>query len=98
MQCPKCGARTEVVEKRGEYRDRRCTSTDCRLDFTTQERVMKPRQPAVKPRQHGRLCARTRAALTEAPPVSRLSGEFRATAGGHSAAAEFKPLANPQKG
>jgi hypothetical protein len=37
MRCPKCGGDTEVIEKRGPFRDRRCLRTDCRFDFTTRE-------------------------------------------------------------
>jgi hypothetical protein len=52
--CPMCGSRTEVSEKRGPFRDRRCTNPACRLDFTTREHVMAPREER-------RKCARTRA-------------------------------------
>ena len=37
MRCPKCGAVTEVNEKRGPYRDRRCMNPACRFDFSTYE-------------------------------------------------------------
>jgi hypothetical protein len=37
MRCPKCGAVTEVTEKRGLYRNRRCLNPACRFDFTTCE-------------------------------------------------------------
>lgn len=68
MDCPQCGAPTEVSEKRGPFRDRRCTSAVCRLEFTTREHIMQPRKQVVKPRQHGRLCARTRATQIDVPP------------------------------
>jgi hypothetical protein len=37
MRCPKCGGDTEVVEKRGPFRDRRCLRSRCRFGFTTSE-------------------------------------------------------------
>jgi hypothetical protein len=55
MHCPDCGAATEVNEKRGPFRDRRCTNQSCRFEFTTCESV-------IPNRNRGRLCARTRAA------------------------------------
>jgi len=61
MFCPQCGARTEVSEKRGIFRDRRCTNAACHLDFTTRENVLTLRE-------HRRLCARTRATHIETPP------------------------------
>jgi hypothetical protein len=67
MKCPQCGAPTEVSEKRGPFRDRRCTSTGCGLTFTTREQVVRPRKQEVRPGEHGRLCARTRATQIEAP-------------------------------
>jgi hypothetical protein len=51
--CPICGARTQVNETRGPFRDRHCTNSVCGLDFTTREEVMTQRGL-------GRLCARTR--------------------------------------
>jgi len=53
MICPLCGARTQVSEKRGPYRDRRCTNANCCHDFTTRENIL--------PERKARLCARTRA-------------------------------------
>jgi hypothetical protein len=53
MQCPQCGARTEVNEKRGPFRDRRCTNSACGIDFTTREHVL--------PQHERSRCARTRA-------------------------------------
>jgi len=67
MECPQCGSRTEVCEKRGPFRDRRCINEACRLDFTTREQVMMQRKAVVKRREHGRLCARTRATQIETP-------------------------------
>jgi hypothetical protein len=67
MFCPLCGARTEVSEKRGPFRDRRCTNAACRLDFTTRENVMMLHE-------HRRLCARTRAAQIERPKRSPVAG------------------------
>ena len=58
MLCPMCGSRTEVIEKRGPFRDRRCTHNACRLDFTTREQVMPQREDR-------RRCARTRATEIE---------------------------------
>lgn len=63
MCCPHCGARTEVNEKRGPFRDRQCTNAACRLDFTTHELVLTTRQ------RRG-FCARTRATQYAAPPRS----------------------------
>ena len=40
---------------------------ECRVEFTTREQIMKPLKRVVKPGEHGRLCARTRVALTAAP-------------------------------
>jgi hypothetical protein len=67
MFCPQCGARTEVNEKRGPFRDRRCTNAACNLDFTTREHVMPQRN-------RGRNCARTRATHIETPPRSQADG------------------------
>jgi len=58
MRCPECGTCTEVIEKRGAFRDRRCTNTGCRHDFTTRELV-------VTSPEHSRQCARTRATQIE---------------------------------
>lgn len=69
MQCPYCGSRTEVIEKRGAFRDRRCMRPDCRQRFTTREQVMHPLKSFVTPREHGRMCARTRSVLTIASPA-----------------------------
>ncbi len=63
MFCPLCGARTEVSEKRGIFRDRRCTNADCGFDFTTRENVM------TLPERR-RLCARTRATKIQTSPRS----------------------------
>jgi hypothetical protein len=60
MDCPQCGTRTEVTEKRGPFRERRCTGAPCLLEFTTREQLMKPRKQMIKQGEHGRLCARTR--------------------------------------
>ncbi len=62
MQCPECGARTEVTETRGPFRDRRCLNTACRFDYTTREHVI--------PQRESRLCARTRASNIETSPGS----------------------------
>lgn len=78
MQCPQCGTRTEVIEKRGPYRDRRCTNVDCHLGFTTREQIMRPRKQSVKPRQHGRLCARTRATGSNAALPHSTADDSRA--------------------
>jgi hypothetical protein len=88
MQCPYCGTRTEVCEKRGPFRDRRCTNPACLRDFTTCEQIMSAKR-VIRPWEHGRLCARTRALQSEAParPAARVKtsvasspgyGEFRA--------------------
>ncbi len=89
MRCPQCGARTEVSETRGPFRDRRCTNAACGLDFTTREHIMTPREQVMKPRQHGRLCARTRATQIETPP--------RVPAVGEKVASTFRriPLSDP---
>ena len=60
MQCPQCNARTEVREKRGPFRERRCTNTACGIAFTTREHLMSLRG------QH-RPCARTRATKIGTP-------------------------------
>ncbi|MGO8816214.1 MAG: hypothetical protein ACLQVG_16370 [Terriglobia bacterium] len=76
MKCPQCGAPTEVSEKRGPFRDRRCTSNACGLSFTTREQVVRPRKQEVRPGEHGRLCARTRAIQGDAPtgiPAARMA-------------------------
>ncbi len=75
MLCPMCGSRTEVIEKRGPFRDRRCTHNACRLDFTTREQVMPLREDR-------RRCARTRATEIE-ETVSRpvVSAEAGSAAG-----------------
>ena len=62
MYCPKCGARTEVSETRGVFRDRRCTNPACGLNFTTRESV-------ITLGDRGRLCARTHF-RGERPPAS----------------------------
>ena len=80
MNCPQCGSRTEVNEKRGAFRDRRCTNADCALDFTTCETIMAQREKS-------RQCARTRhtrpgaARRTPAARVEKAiaSGPARAT-------------------
>jgi hypothetical protein len=61
MFCPYCGARTQVNEKRGPFRDRRCTNVACGLNFTTREEMMIQRE-------RGRFCAKTR--FTEIEPSS----------------------------
>src|SRR5208282_5898395 len=68
MFCPRCGARSEVRETRGPFRDRRCTNAACRLDFTTRELIMKQRERT-------RHCARTRATHLEPLPPSPATGE-----------------------
>ena len=59
MQCPQCGARTEVTEKRGPFRERRCTNLACGIDFTTREHVI--------PQHERSFCARTRAIKIGSP-------------------------------
>ncbi len=39
MRCPKCGAITEVRQKRGPFRDRRCVNPACIFGFTTCENL-----------------------------------------------------------
>ena len=77
MNCPQCGAATEVNEKRGPFRDRRCTNPSCGLDFTTREQFVRPSKYEVRPGQHGRLCARTRPPKARSPWVLLLSGRRR---------------------
>jgi endogenous inhibitor of DNA gyrase (YacG/DUF329 family) len=71
MQCPQCEARTEVTEKRGPFRARRCTNLDCGIEFTTREHVI--------PQQERNFCARTRAikigSTSSIPPVEVASAE-----------------------
>jgi hypothetical protein len=59
MQCPQCDSRTEVTEKRGPFRERRCTNLACRIEFTTREHVI--------PQQERSFCARTRAIKIGSP-------------------------------
>jgi len=40
MRCPKCGGPTEVTDKRGAFRSRRCTDPVCRLEFKTCENLV----------------------------------------------------------
>jgi hypothetical protein len=68
MFCPRCGARSEVRETRGPFRDRRCTNAVCRLSFTTRELIMKERKRI-------RLCAKTRATHLEPLPPSPAPGD-----------------------
>ena len=51
MNCIKCGATTEVTEKRGPFRDRRCTNLTCAYSFTTCEYL-------TVQSERERLCAR----------------------------------------
>ena len=53
MQCPQCGMRTQVIEKRGPFRERRCTNAACGVNFSTRELVLLERGPR-------RRCAKTR--------------------------------------
>ena len=66
MLCPLCGAGTQVSEKRGPYRDRRCTNADCGHDFTTRENIL--------PVRKARLCAKTRALHGGVLPLSPITG------------------------
>jgi len=84
MQCPQCGARTEVCETRGPFRDRRCTNPACRMDFTTREQMMKAHE-------YGRRCARTRATKIEArqgPPAASAGWNSNSATGADRAPAE----------
>jgi len=96
MQCPYCGSRSEVIEKRGAFRDRRCMCPDCRQRFTTREQVMIPLKSSVKPRQHGRMCARTRSELTMGSPaqaaVKALGVQLRTAASRASGGKVFKEV------
>ena len=40
MICPQCGADTEVLQKRGVYRQRRCKNPKCGLEFETRENLI----------------------------------------------------------
>ncbi len=60
MRCPKCGGATEVIEKRGPYRERRCMNRRCRFDFTTCENFLTQDE-------HHRLRAKTLASRLEVP-------------------------------
>jgi len=94
MECPQCGARTEVSEKRGPFRERRCTNAACLYDFTTREQIMRSGQQALKPFRRGRLCARTRATQIEAPAAAfagQGNSRSAAAAGGGAAAEEPAP-------
>jgi hypothetical protein len=84
MLCPQCGARTQVSETRGPFRDRRCTNPACRMDFTTREHIMKARE-------YGRDCARTRATKIETPcrpPSAGVLVESNSEASANGAQAE----------
>jgi transcriptional regulator NrdR family protein len=37
MRCPKCGAKTKVIETRGNFRRRRCSNPTCAHSFETRE-------------------------------------------------------------
>ncbi len=39
MRCPRCGAITEVRQKRGPFRDRHCMNPACAFGFTTCENL-----------------------------------------------------------
>jgi len=56
MKCPECGANTEVSEKRGAYRTRRCTNPECAAEFVTCETPLA---------EHRRVCLRTLASSHE---------------------------------
>jgi hypothetical protein len=84
MFCPICGARTVVSEKRGPYRDRRCTNADCRLDFTTREELL--------PQRHARLCARTRALHGGVLPLPLAIGGGTASTSDSGLAAPSDPM------
>lgn len=96
MQCPHCGSRSEVNEKRGPFRDRRCTNGTCGLDFTTREQV-------VSARAAGRVCARTRLrdfktcvglppGAADAPPIPWAKARRRSGRVGRPRGAQKKPL------
>jgi uncharacterized Zn finger protein (UPF0148 family) len=99
MQCPQCGARTEVVETRGPFRDRRCKKAECRLEFTTREQIMKPLKHIAKPGEHGRLCARTRVGLIQppAPPVSGVAPKPVPSRGAAVASCPSQPATSCQQ-
>ena len=79
MQCPRCGARSSVSEKRGPFRGRRCTNAACRYGFMTREDLIL--QPA-----GATPCLRTRATQAELATVLALPG-MKATAINNSSAA-----------
>ena len=62
MRCPKCGALTQVSEKRGPFRTRRCANPACRYDFTTCENVMTDSE-------HGRRGAKVLARRSRASEI-----------------------------
>ncbi|MGD1154551.1 MAG: hypothetical protein ABSA41_01860 [Terriglobia bacterium] len=64
MRCPKCGAITEVSEKRGPYRERRCLNRACRFDFTTCENFVTQEEGH---RVRAKALATRLAALNSAP-------------------------------
>jgi hypothetical protein len=72
MQCPECGARTEVTETRGPFRDRRCLNAACRFDYTTREHII--------PQRESRQCARTRATNIETPEAAAIRNKRRSAA------------------
>ena len=88
MQCPRCGTRTDVTEKRGPFRDRRCTSESCRFDFTTREQVL-TRQANI------RLCARTLAAQVTARAPSHAAGKKDPSTPARASGAYFGPAGMP---
>ena len=67
MRCPKCGGDTEVVEKRGPFRDRRCLRPHCRFDFTTREHFVAQEEDR---RVGAKVLARRQAELNS-PPAAR---------------------------
>jgi hypothetical protein len=64
MRCPRCGAVTEVSEKRGPYRDRRCMNPACLFDFTTCENFLTQDENR---RMRAKALATRLAALNSAP-------------------------------
>jgi hypothetical protein len=74
MRCPKCGAITEVRQKRGPYRDRCCTNPACAFGFTTCENL-------TTQNEHRRLRAKTLARRFEAPNYPPAQQQKAAAAG-----------------
>ena len=86
MRCPHCGAATEVTDKRGTFRSRRCTNPACRDEFTTSENL-------VTHAEHRRVSLRTLASGRQKQAARASGEESRSTNSVVPPAAQPSPLA-----